>query len=97
MKRIISMILSLVLVFSLVPSAYAASDEATAAANALHERGLFNGVGTDKDGNPVFDLDRTPTRAEGVTMLVRLLGEETEAKNGVWSMPFTDVANWAKP
>jgi len=30
-------------------------------------------------------------------MLVRLLGKEGEAKAGTWDIPFTDVADWAKP
>lgn len=49
------------------------------AAQNLYELGLFNGTGTDTDGNPIFDLDRAPTRHEAVTMLVRLLGKGEEA------------------
>lgn len=97
MKRILSLILALVLAVSLVPSAFAASNEAVQAANALHELGLFNGTGTDASGKPNFELDRSPDRHEAVTMLVRLLGKEQEAKNESWSTPFTDVAEWAKP
>ena len=67
------------------------------AAQTLYERGLFSGTGKDANGNPNFDLDRAPTRHEAVTMLVRLLGKENEAKNGTWNTPFTDVAEWAKP
>ena len=94
MKRFLSFILALTLAVSLVPSAFAASDEAVQAANALHALGLFNGTGTDANGNPVYDLERTPTRAEAVTMLVRLLGKEEEAEKNVWTTPFTDVADW---
>lgn len=97
MKRFLSFILALTLAASLVPSAFAASDEAVQAANALHALGLFNGTGTDANGNPVYDLDRAPTREEAITMLVRLLGREEEAKSDDWRMPFTDVSNWAKP
>lgn len=67
------------------------------AAKQLYAKGLFQGTGTDEDGTPVFELDRTPTRNEAVTMLVRLLGKEDEAKSGTWDIPFTDVANWARP
>lgn len=67
------------------------------AAQSLYELGLFNGTGTDANGNPIFDLDRAPTRHEAVTMLVRLLGKGEEAENGTWNTPFTDVADWAKP
>ena len=97
MKRFLSFILALTLAVSLVPSAFAASDEALQAANTLHTLGLFNGTGTDANGNPVYDLDRAPTREEAITMLVRLLGREEEAKSDDWRMPFTDVSNWAKP
>ena len=76
LKRFLSFILALTLAVSLVPSAFAASDEAVQAANALHTLGLFNGTGTDENGNPVYDLDRAPTREEAITMLIRLMGKE---------------------
>ncbi len=96
-KRILSLLLAVVLVCSLVPTAFAASSEATDAANTLHNLGLFNGTGTNADGTPIYDLDRAPSRFEAVTMLVRLLGKEAEAKAGTWDTPFTDVVDWAKP
>ncbi len=101
MKRFLSFILALVLAASLVPSAFAASDEAVQAANALHTLGLFNGTGTDANGNPIYDLDRAPTREEAITMLIRLMGKEKIAKgynwDYNWGIPFTDVSGWAKP
>ncbi|MBD5133313.1 MAG: S-layer homology domain-containing protein [Clostridiales bacterium] len=97
MKRLLTILLSLGMVLSITPSVFAASDEATSAANALYELGLFRGTGTDASGNPIFELDRAPTRHEAITMLVRLLGKESEAKAGSWAIPFTDVADWAKP
>lgn len=97
MKRFLSFILALVLAASLVPSAFAASDEAVQAANALYTLGLFNGTGTDANGNPIYDLDRAPTREEAITMLIRLMGKESDAKGYNWEMPFTDVSGWAKP
>lgn len=97
MKRFLSLFLAIVMCCSMAPSAFAENDAATAAANKLHALGLFNGTGTDAYGNPVFDLDRAPTRHEAVTMLVRLLGKDAEAKAGTWDIPFTDVADWAKP
>lgn len=36
-----------------------------------------------------------PTRAEAVTMLVRLLGKADEALDGTWTHTFTDVPDWA--
>lgn len=96
-KRLLSMLLVVAMFLALIPTAFAASADATTAANALYQLGLFKGTGTNADGTPNFDLDRTPTRNEAVTMLVRLLGKENEATSGVWNIPFTDVANWAKP
>lgn len=96
-KKVISLFLSVLLIVSIMPTAFAASDEATEAANQLYALGLFNGTGTDANGNPNFDLDRAPTRHEAVTMLVRLLGKGEEALAGTWETPFTDVAEWAKP
>ena len=92
-KRLLCMILTLTMIFCLVPSAAAAaSDEATEAAEALYELGLFKGTGTNSDGTPIFELDKTPTRNQAVIMLVRLLGKEKEALAGNWELPFTDVA-----
>ena len=92
-KRLSCIILTLVMIISLVPFAAAASDEATEAAEALYELGLFKGTGTNPDGTPIFDLDKTPTRNQAIIMLVRLLGKEEEAKAGTWKSPFTDVSS----
>ena len=96
-KRLSCIILTLVMIISLVPFAAAASDEATEAAEALYELGLFKGTGTNPDGTPIFDLDKTPTRNQAIIMLVRLLGKEEEAKAGTWKIPFTDVSDSMKP
>ena len=97
MKRLFSLLLVSVMMFSLVCTVRAASPEAIAAADAIHELGLFQGVGINQDGTPNYDLDRAPNRFEAVTMLVRLLGKEEEAAAGTWNTPFTDVAEWAIP
>ena len=96
-RRVLSLLLALVLLLGLTTMAFAADQQAQDAAEALYRLGLFRGTGKNADGSPKFDLDRAPTRAEAVTMLVRLLGKETEAKSGEWDIPFTDVADWAKP
>ena len=80
-----------------VPAAAADYSQAEEAAWELYSMGLFNGTGTDEQGQPVFELERAPTRHEAVTMLVRLLGKEEEAKAGSWTIPFLDVADWARP
>lgn len=96
-RRLLSTLLAGTIMCSTVPTAFAASSEAINAADSLYSLGLFNGTGTDANGKPIYDLDRSPTRAEAVTMLVRLLGKDDAAKNGDWNTPFTDVAAWAKP
>jgi len=67
------------------------------AAAKLNLLGLFRGVGVLGDGSPNLAVDRAPTRAEAVVMIVRLIGGEAEALSGNWKSPFTDVPEWAKP
>ena len=97
MKRAISFLLVLLLVCSIAQVTLADETEADAAAEYLYQMGLFKGTGVDENGDPVFDLDRAPTRYEAVVMLVRLLGKEDCAVTGQWSTPFTDVVDWAAP
>lgn len=97
-KRLLSVLLSLVLLLALVPTvAYATTYDANSTAQSLYQLGLFNGIGKDAEGNPNFDLDRAPTRYEAVMMLVRLLGKADEAQSQTWDTPFTYVVEWAKP
>lgn len=97
MKKLIAILLAVCLVFALASVAFAADEKETGAADALNALGLFQGVGKDAEGKPIYDLDRAPNRMEAVTMLVRLLGKEEEANAGTWEIPFTDVKDWAKP
>lgn len=96
-KKLLSLCLVVTMIISLIPAASAASEEAIVAAESLYELGLFNGTGKDANGNPVFDLDSVPSRHQAVVLLVRLLGKDEDAKSGTWNIPFTDVAEWAKP
>ena len=61
----------------------------------LERLGLFLGVGEDGNGFTDFDLDRSPSREEAVTMLVRALGKGAEAAGMEKTHPFTDVPAWA--
>lgn len=91
MKSYFALILIFALSFTLPTPVYAADTApAETQASALKQLGLFKGVSEDD-----FDLDRVPTRAEALVMLIRILGQESEALNGTWSHPFTDVASWA--
>ena len=96
MKKTVSIALALLLLLSLPAFALAESTE-LAAAEHLHELGLLQGYGTDEEGNVNYGLERLPSRAEALVMLIRLLGEEEEAKACTAETPFTDIAShWAK-
>ena len=97
MKKLLCPLFALLIVLSLSTAAFAADYSAEESANALYELGLFQGTGETANGKPIYSLDAAPTRAQAVTMLVRLLGKEAEAKAGSWTTPFTDLADWAKP
>lgn len=58
-------------------------------AHALKTMGLFQGTSTG------YLLGKSATRAEAVTMLVRLLGEEEMAQSKHYRHPFGDVPAWA--
>lgn len=98
LKRICGLGLALTLAFSLsIPALAATPEEALPSAQLLYNLNLFRGIGQNPDGSPQFALDRAPTRAEAVTMLVRLLGVEDQALSKPWNTPFTDVPAWAQP
>ena len=95
-KRIYSCVCAFAMLITLIVPAQAFSTKtASESASALHAIGLFQGTGTNADGTPVFSLGNTATRAEAITMLVRLLGKENTATQGVWQTSFTDVPSWA--
>lgn len=76
-------------------SAFAATSPAQSTyedyANSLAPLGVFVGTGSG------YELDRAPTRVEGLVMLIRLLGVEDEAlAMKSTKAPFTDVPNWAR-
>lgn len=96
-KRLLSLLLAILLICSIVPAASAANGEEEGAAEILYTLGLFKGTGTNPDGTPIFDLDKTPTRNQALIMLVRLLGKEEEALAGTWDIPFTDVSESMRP
>ncbi len=98
MKKLVSLVLSLVLLLSVTLPAAATNDYEEAAqtsAEELYELGLFRGTGTQADGSPIFALDEQATRGQAITMLVRLLGEESEALKTNYTHPFRDTG-WAE-
>ncbi len=90
MKQKLRLIISATLTVAALTAAAGASDF-NAQADKLKAINLFQGT------NQGYDLDRTPTRAEAATMLVRMLGKENEAKALNYTAPFTDLNGWEKP
>ncbi len=97
MKKLLAILMAVLMAVSSFAVCMAEDADETQHAYVLNKLGLFNGTGTDSDGNPVFGLENKLSRQEAAVLLVRLLGKEAEAKNGTWEIPFTDVDDWAKP
>ena len=93
-KKLVSLLLCVVMLASMVviPVQAAYTPQHTAQAETLYELGLFRGTGTNPDGTPIYALDKTATRMQGLIMLIRLLGEEEAALNYTGPCPFTDVS-----
>ena len=91
MKRVISLVLTILVLFSaLALPASAAAASGADAAEALSALGLMQGTGNG------FELERGATRAEALAMLLRLLGKEQDAKREPGACPFDD-GGWAAP
>ena len=88
-KRMLATLLALVFMMTSF-TALAAYTQQEKTADALNELDLFRGTGSS------YELEKNLTRAEGATLLVRVLGKDTEAKNWpVGNIPFKDVPLWA--
>lgn len=90
-KRLFAvMLVAVMLMAAVVPaSAYTTKQQNTA--DALNELGLFQGMGPSVG----YALDQNLTRAQGITLLVRMIGKEAEATSNTYRTPFVDVADWA--
>lgn len=88
-KKHLSVLLAVTLLFG-VMSVSAFGVNFTTNADILKEMQLFQGTPAG------YELARVPTRVEAATMLVRLLGVESEANKGTYTHAFTDVPDWAK-
>ena len=97
MKKILMILMVVLMSLSIMMVCLAEDVEVSQPADVLYKLGLFNGTGTDDDGNPIFNLDDKLSRQEATALLVRILGREAEAKEQVFDIPFTDVDEWAKP
>lgn len=67
--------------------------DCNAMASALKALSLFRGTGVGIGEG--FELEKAPTRAEALVMLIRLLGEENAALACTAPQPFGDVPDWA--
>ncbi len=85
-KKIIALLLTASM---LTPTIGAYTNEQVNTADALNNLELFLGNGVD------YNLDGVLSRAEGVTLLVRMIGQEKTANKYDYSAPFTDVPTWA--
>lgn len=91
-KLLIILMACILLITGTVPlSAYTPAQQRSA--DALNRLGLFLGAGEDVG----YMLDEELTRAQGLTLLIRVLGLEQEALKGGYVTPFTDVPEWAQP
>lgn len=92
MKRIrktSTLILCVALLISLFTPIACALGDTTKYADALHELGLFQGTESG------YELERQPTRVEGIVMFVRLIGAEKYVIASEYTHPFFDVPTWA--
>ena len=92
MKKLISILLSMLVMFSLVvPVSAEYVPQFEYEAQMLYDLGLFKG--TDNG----FELDKKCDRLQAAALFIRLLGKETEAINNPKTHPFKDVPEWASP
>lgn len=90
MKKLLSFILMFAVLSALCLPVSAARVSAEEAIDTLECLGLVQGTGSG------FEPGRGATRAEAVTMLLRLLGKEAAAKAETGACPFAD-GGWAAP
>lgn len=89
-KRLLAFFCALALLVSAVPSAFALSGEQARAADTLYTLGLMKGT------TGGYDLTSPATRAQAITLTVRLAGAESAAKTDNWISGFLDVPAWAE-
>jgi len=87
-KSFFTVSLAIILALTLMFSAFGANFEHIA--EDLHDLGLFRGTAEG------FELEREPTRAEAVIMMLRFFGLEEAAQASDAEHPFTDVPTWAE-
>ena len=89
MKKILLYVLVIAMLLS--TTAFAATNTQINTADALYSLGLFQGRG----GTAGYALDENLTRAEGMALLIRMIGKDEEVKDKTYNTPFVDVPDWA--
>ena len=64
-------------------------------ADALKTMGLFRG--SDTGYGQGYDLEKAPTRMQGLILFLRLMGEEEAALSSTAPCPFVDLPDWCRP
>lgn len=90
-KRLFAILLVVVTMIAAVVPATAYSVRQLNTADALNGLGLFQGRG----GTAGYALDANLTRAEGMALLIRMIGKDEEVKDKTYNTPFVDVPAWA--
>lgn len=90
-KKVILILVCLMLITAFTNVLFAASKEEKNAAEELFKLNILKGYGLDEVGNVEFMLDNYVTRAETITLIIRLLGKENDALTGTWKNSFNDV------
>lgn len=90
-RKLLAVLLAAIMMIVAVVPAAAYNTKHQNTADALNELGLFQGMGPAVG----YALDQNLTRAQGITLLVRMIGKETEALEGTYRTPFVDVPDWA--
>ncbi len=90
--KYIAVLLLIMMLFGLgAPGVYARNYDYELYANALNAMGVFEGT---PDG---YELDRAPTRLEGLILFVKLLGEQDKSQQfDTTDAFFTDVPLWGQ-
>ena len=98
LKRFLRLITILTLCALCATCAFATGSDSVSVSHAdkLYSLHLFRGTGTNGDGSPVYSLERTPTRLQGIIMMIRFLGEEDAALAFAEDSPFVDVSGEAE-
>ena len=90
-KRLFAIVLVVVMLVAAVVPVSAYSVRQLNTADALNGLGLFQGRG----GTAGYALDANLTRAEGMALLIRMIGKDEEVKDKTYDTPFVDVPAWA--